>query len=84
MNRLTDWFADNPIAANLLMAMLIIGGLTGLGSIDKEMFPGFEQDTVRISVAYPGAGPREVEQQICMRIEESLGARAHRTREYFP
>ncbi len=72
MNRLTDWFADNPIAANLLMAMLIIGGLTGLGSIDKEMFPGFEQDTVRISVAYPGAGPREVEQQICMRIEESL------------
>lgn len=72
MTKLTDWFADNPIAANLLMAMLLIGGLTGLGSIDKEMFPGFEQDIVRVSVAYPGAGPREVEQQICMRIEESL------------
>ena len=72
MNQLIDWFADNPIAANLLMMFLLIGGLSGLSSIDKEMFPGFNRDIVRVSVAYPGAGPREVEQQICIRIEEAL------------
>lgn len=72
MRQLIDWFADNPIAANLLMMILLIGGLTGLGSLDKEMFPPFTQDVVRISVSYPGAGPREVEQQVCVRIEEAL------------
>ena len=72
MNQLIDWFADNPIAANLLMMVLLIGGLTSLNGIDKEMFPGFNRDIVRVSVAYPGAGPREIEQQICIRIEEAL------------
>ena len=72
MKSLVNWFAANPIAANLLMAFLLIGGLTGLSSIDKETFPVIRQDLVRVSVPYPGASPREVVQQICMRIEESL------------
>ena len=72
MKNLVSWFVDNPIAANLLMLFLLLGGLSGLSSIDKEMFPAFETDIIRVSVAYPGAGPREVEQQICIRIEESL------------
>lgn len=72
MKKLIEYFADNPIAANLMMMFLLIGGLSGLGSIDKEMFPGFNLDIVRVSIAYPGAGPREVEQQICIRIEEAL------------
>jgi|TARA_B110000483_G_scaffold228870_1_gene292199 multidrug efflux pump subunit AcrB len=72
MHKLIEYFADNPIAANLMMIFLLIGGLSGLGSIDKEMFPSFNLDMVRVSVAYPGAGPREVEQQICIRIEEAL------------
>jgi len=72
MHKLIEYFADNPIAANLMMMFLLIGGLSGLGSIDKEMFPAFNLDIVRVSVAYPGAGPREVEQQICIRIEEAL------------
>ncbi len=72
MKSLVNWFAANPIAANLLMGFLLIGGLSGLSSIDKETFPVIRQDLVRVSVSYPGASPREVVQQICMRIEESL------------
>ncbi len=72
MKKLIEYFAENPIAANLMMMFLLIGGLSGISNIDKEMFPAFNLDMVSVSVAYPGAGPREVEQQICIRIEEAL------------
>ncbi|TXS94342.1 efflux RND transporter permease subunit [Parahaliea maris] len=66
------WFIHNPIAANLLMVFLVIGGLFGLPALDKQFFPEFEINKVRVSLAYPGAGPREVEEQICQRIEEAV------------
>ena len=72
MNRLIAWFVDNPIAANLLMVMILVGGFTSLPGIQNEMFPNIPKDIVEIAVPYPGAGPREVEEQICIRIEEEI------------
>ncbi len=66
------WFVDNPIAANLLMVFLVIGGLLAIPSLDKQFFPEFELNIVSVSMPYPGAGPSEVEQQICKRIEEAV------------
>lgn len=66
------WFIDNPIAANLLMLMLIIGGVMGVPALDKQFFPDIEINRVSVTLAYPGAGPKEVEEQICVRIEEAI------------
>ncbi len=66
------WFIDNPIAANLLMVLLIIGGVMGIPALDKQFFPDIEINRVSITLAYPGAGPSEVEEQICVRIEEAI------------
>lgn len=66
------WFAYNPIAANLLMVFLLIGGALSLQVLNKEFFPEFEVNTVSISLPYPGATPSEVEEQICVRIEEAV------------
>jgi multidrug efflux pump subunit AcrB len=66
------WFIDNPIAANLLMALLLVGGAMGIPALDKQFFPEFELNTVSVAMPYPGAGPREVEEQICIRIEEAV------------
>ena len=66
------WFIDNPIAANLLMVFLLLGGLFGIPALDKQFFPEFELNTVSVSMAYRGAGPQEVEEQICVRIEEAV------------
>jgi len=71
-NGFLAWFVNNPIAANLLMLMILVGGLTGLSDIDKEMFPKIPRDVVQVVVPYPGAGPKEVEEQICVRIEEEV------------
>jgi len=67
-----DWMARNPIAANLLMAVLLIGGVWTTLDVQKEVFPQFQLDIVEISVGYPGAAPEEVEQGILRPIEEAV------------
>ena len=71
MNGPIRWFIENPIAANLLMVFFIIGGLVGIPMLDKQYFPEFKINKVHVVMAYPGAGPKEVEEQICQRIEEA-------------
>jgi|GEM_PF-6982786 len=55
------WMARHPVSANLLMLVLLLGGLFAATRIKQEVFPDFELDMVRISVPYPGASPQEVE-----------------------
>ncbi|MCK5162441.1 MAG: efflux RND transporter permease subunit, partial [Desulfobacula sp.] len=55
------WMAGNSVAANLIMAVLLIGGIFMGFNIKQEVFPEFSLDRVNISIAYPGASPEEVE-----------------------
>ncbi|MCD4654012.1 efflux RND transporter permease subunit [bacterium] len=66
------YMAGNPVAANLIMLFLLLGGLFTLGIIKQEVFPDVSMDTVTISMAYPGASPEEVEQGIVLAIEEAV------------
>ena len=66
------WFARNSVAANLLMWVLLIGGLFSTVLINKEVFPSFELNLLNISVAYPGAAPQEIEEGINIKIEEAI------------
>jgi multidrug efflux pump subunit AcrB len=66
------WMARNAIAANLLMVILLVGGLWSAVTIQKEVFPEFLLDTVVVSVGYPGAAPTEVEQGILRPVEEAI------------
>jgi multidrug efflux pump subunit AcrB len=66
------WFIDNPVAANLLMILLLIGGALAIPALNKQFFPEIEINSVSVSMVYPGASPREVEEQICARIEEAV------------
>jgi len=66
------WMVRNPIAANLLMILLLVGGLYAAVVVQKEVQPPFELDVVEASVTYPGASPEEVEQGILMPIEEAV------------
>ncbi len=64
--------ARNSIAANLLMVLLIGGGLWTMYTIQKEVYPQFQLDIVEVSVVYPGAAPAEVEQGILLPVEEAI------------
>ncbi|WP_245555018.1 efflux RND transporter permease subunit [Geopsychrobacter electrodiphilus] len=64
--------ARNHVAANLLMLILILGGIIKAPHIKQEVFPEVSLDRILVSVAYPGAGPEEVEEGILLKIEEGL------------
>jgi multidrug efflux pump subunit AcrB len=66
------WMILNPVAANLLMLILLIGGLIIGPTIKMEVFPEFSIDMVTISVPYPGASPAEVERSIILAVEEAV------------
>lgn len=73
MPRLITWFAQNSVAANLLMIFLLLGGtLSLLFTIRTESFPEITLENITISVVYPGATPGEVEESICVKIEEAV------------
>ncbi|MFT5049493.1 MAG: multidrug efflux pump subunit AcrB [Chlamydiales bacterium] len=66
------WFAGNSVAANLLMVVILVGGASTAATIKTELFPEFSLDFITVSVPYPGAAPEDVEQSICVRIEEEI------------
>ena len=66
------WFAANPVAANLLMLLIMSGGLIGIADVDKEVFPRFSPHQIVVNTQYPGAGTAEVEESVCVPIEEAI------------
>jgi multidrug efflux pump subunit AcrB len=72
MNRAITWFANNSVAANLLMAIILGGGLMTISKLKMEVFPEFSSDIISISMIYRGAAPEEVEEAVCIRIEEAI------------
>lgn len=72
MNGLIEWWSRNTVAANLLMVGIIIGGLIGYFKLEREIDPTVRFNGLQVTVAWPGAGPKEIEEQIVSRIEESF------------
>ena len=66
------WMAKHTVSSNLLMLVLLLGGLAATLIIKQEVFPNFDIDRVSITVAYPGASPEEVEKSIVLAIEEAV------------
>lgn len=66
------WMAGNSVAANLIMVVLLVGGLFMGFNIKQEVFPEFSLDMVTINVVYPGASPEEVENGIVLAVEEAI------------
>ncbi len=68
------WMAGNSVTSNLLMLVLLIGGLLFAFNIKQELFPEFDLDMVSVTVVYPGASPEEIEQGICLAVEEAINS----------
>ena len=72
MKGVIGWFVRNGVAANLLLSVIVISGAVVLTDLKQEIFPEFSLDVISISVEYRGAGPAEVEDAVCLRVEEAL------------
>ena len=72
MNRIIKWWASNSVAANLLMIICLLGGLISFMTIERELDPYVEFPGANVSVAWPGASPQDIEEQLIVRMEEAL------------
>jgi len=65
-------FVHHRTLANLLMLSFIGVGLYSLPTLKKESFPDFDASKVMIAMIYRGASAEDVEQGICLRIEDAI------------
>ena len=66
------WLARNPVAANLLMVLIVAAGLVAATEIVDEAFPQASLDVIGIDVPYLGAAPEDVEAGVVLRVEEAV------------
>ncbi|ABV36584.1 acriflavin resistance protein [Shewanella sediminis HAW-EB3] len=66
------WFAQNPVAANLLLISILALGLFSLTSLRKEAFPSIEPNKVTVSVNYDSGDAKQAEEGIAIKIEDAL------------
>lgn len=67
------WFARNSIAANLLMAAVLLGGVyCAFFQITLELEPDRAYGGIYISKSYPGSTPKDVQKDILIPIENAL------------
>ncbi|MDJ0950568.1 MAG: efflux RND transporter permease subunit [Alphaproteobacteria bacterium] len=69
---LIDLFARHPTAANLLMMLMIIGGLFAINRMNTQFFPDFGIDIISVAVEWPGASAEDVDANIVQAIEPEV------------
>ena len=72
MKGVIGWFARNGVAANLLLVVIVVAGAITLTDLKQEVFPEFSLDIITVTTQYRGASPEDVEEGVCVRIEEAL------------
>lgn len=65
-------FTRHPVAANLLMVMMLLAGVLGLQKLNTQFFPTFALDFVTVGVTWTGATAEDVESAIVTPLEQSL------------
>ncbi|WP_261843592.1 efflux RND transporter permease subunit [Aliamphritea ceti] len=66
------WFARNPVAANLMMALILIAGLMTAMNLRVEAFPPLPPNTVTVSVVYESGSAANAEEGLAIKLEEAL------------
>jgi multidrug efflux pump subunit AcrB len=72
MHALTGWFIRNPVAANLMMALILFLGVMTVFSIRIEGFPRIPPESIEITTEYNGAPAEQVDELVTRKIEQAL------------
>ena len=65
-------FARHPVAANLLMIVMVLAGFWGLGNLNAQFFPNFEVEMVTVRTVWSGASAEDVERSLTLPLEHAL------------
>jgi len=65
------WFANNPVAANLLFLLVVTLGIINMGSLNKEAFPSLTPNRVAITVSHDSGSAKENAEGIAIPLEQA-------------
>lgn len=66
------WFTRHPVAANLLMLSLLIGGLLSLSNMRKEIIPRLPVSTVVVSSTFAGRTAEQVDAALAQKLQHAV------------
>ncbi|OEF09598.1 efflux RND transporter permease subunit [Vibrio genomosp. F10] len=66
------WFTRHPIAANLLMIILLVGGVLSANNMRREIIPKLPANEISVTAFYDGRNAQQVDVEITQKIEQSL------------
>ncbi|MBB6522665.1 efflux RND transporter permease subunit [Pseudoteredinibacter isoporae] len=69
---LIAWFVHNPVAANLLMLLILLVGIGTASSLRIEGFPTIEPNRITIDIRFESGDPKQAEEGIAIKVEEAL------------
>ncbi len=72
MHKLSEWFTRNPVAANLMMLLILVGGFFTVKTIRIEGFPAMPPNSITITTVYPGANAEQVDRSVTRKVETAL------------
>ena len=72
MKQIVEFCLKNSLLLNLVTLATIVAGIFAVLQTDREAFPGVDFDTITVRTVYPGASPKEVEQQVTNLLEEEV------------
>lgn len=69
---ITNWAITNVKTVLLITVMIVLAGISSYTSMPKEAFPELNIPTIYVGIAYPGAGPKVIEDKITRKIEKEI------------
>ncbi|MBU0970758.1 MAG: efflux RND transporter permease subunit, partial [Proteobacteria bacterium] len=72
MNAISEWFTRNPVAANLLALLVMVGGAFTLMGLRIEGFPKIPPSYISVDIAYSESSTEQVDVGVSRKVERSL------------
>jgi multidrug efflux pump subunit AcrB len=72
MKKIINLFIKYPFYANLIIAIVLIGGYFGISNMKLSFFPEISSRTIIVNVQYLGASPVEMEEGVTSLVEEAI------------
>jgi len=72
MKKIITTFVKYPFYAKLIVAFLLFAGVLSFLNMRKSFFPERSSLNITVSVVYPGASPKEVEEGITSKVEAAI------------
>lgn len=73
MNKLTKTVLQRPVAALVIVASLIIFGISSITGMNLQLTPDMDMPVMLVMTVYPQAGPEDVERLVTEKIEDGCG-----------